>query len=63
MSMSVFEKTEISSALQADDFAIDLPNSANQLNLFDRLLANYRKKIILFIASMRVILIRIMYSQ
>jgi len=35
LSVSVFEKTEISCALQADDSAFDLPTSANQLNLFD----------------------------
>jgi hypothetical protein len=35
LSVSVFEKTEISCALQADDSANDLPPSANQLNLFD----------------------------
>jgi len=33
--VSVFEKTEISCALQGDDSANDLPTSANQLNLFD----------------------------
>ena len=35
LSVSVFEKTEISRALQADDSAINLPNSDNQLNLFN----------------------------
>jgi len=35
LSVSVFEKTEISCALQADDSALDLPTNANQLNLFD----------------------------
>ena len=35
LSVSVFEKTEISCALQGDDSANDLPHSANQLNLFD----------------------------
>ena len=35
LSVSVFEKTEISCALQADDSASDLPTSANQLNLFN----------------------------
>jgi hypothetical protein len=35
LSVSVFEKTEISCALQADDSAFDLPTSANQLNLFE----------------------------
>ncbi len=35
LSVSVFEKTEISCALQADDSAIELSASANQLNLFD----------------------------
>ena len=35
LSVSVFEKTEISCALQGDDSANDLPPSANQLNLFD----------------------------
>ena len=35
LSVSVFEKTEISCALQADASAIDLPTSANQWNLFD----------------------------
>jgi len=35
LSVSVFEKTEISCALQGDDSANDLPTSANQLNLFD----------------------------
>jgi len=35
LSVSIFEKTEISCALQAHDSAIDPPTSANQLNLFD----------------------------
>ena len=35
LSVSVFEKTQISCALQADAFQTDLPNAANQLNLFD----------------------------
>ena len=35
LSVSVFEKTEVSCALQADASQIDLPDSANQLNLFD----------------------------
>ena len=35
LSVSVFEKTEISCAVQADDSAIDPPASANQLNLVD----------------------------
>ncbi len=35
LSVSVFEKTEVSCALQADASQIDLPNAANQLNLFD----------------------------
>ena len=35
LSVSVFEKTDISCALQADDSAINMPTSANQLNLFD----------------------------
>src|SRR6266581_4262427 len=35
ISVSVFEKTQISCALQADDTEIDMINSANQLNLFD----------------------------
>ena len=35
LSVSVFEKTEVSCALQADASQIDLPNVANQLNLFD----------------------------
>jgi hypothetical protein len=35
LSVSVFEKTEISCALQADASQIDLPIVANQLNLFD----------------------------
>ncbi len=35
LSVSVFEKTEISCALQPEDSLIDLPTSANQLNLFD----------------------------
>ena len=34
LSVSVFEKTEISCALQADAAQIDVPSSANQLNLF-----------------------------
>jgi len=34
LSVSVFEKTQISCALQADASQIDLPNAANQLNLF-----------------------------
>jgi hypothetical protein len=33
--VSVFEKTEISCALQGDNPAIDLPANANQLNLFN----------------------------
>jgi hypothetical protein len=35
LSVSVFEKTEISCALQADAAQIDMPSSANQLNLFN----------------------------
>jgi len=35
LSVSVFEKTEISCALQADASQIGLPDVANQLNLFD----------------------------
>ena len=35
LSVSVFEKTEISCALQADASQIDLPDAASQLNLFD----------------------------
>jgi hypothetical protein len=35
LSVSVFEKTEVSCALQADATQIDLPDVANQLNLFD----------------------------
>jgi hypothetical protein len=35
LSVSVFEKTEVSCALQPDASQIDLPNAANQLNLFD----------------------------
>jgi hypothetical protein len=35
LSVSVFEKTEISCALQGDNPAIDLPANANQLNLFN----------------------------
>ena len=35
LSVSVFEKTEISSALQADASQTDMPDAANQLNLFD----------------------------
>ena len=35
LSVSVFEKTEISCALQADDSASDLPTNATQLNLFN----------------------------
>ena len=35
LSVSVFEKTEISRALQTDAFQIDLLDAANQLNLFD----------------------------
>jgi hypothetical protein len=34
LSVSVFEKTELSSAFQAGEIAADLPESANQLNLF-----------------------------
>ena len=33
--VSGLEKTEISCALQTNDSAINLPTSANQLNLFD----------------------------
>jgi hypothetical protein len=35
LSVSVFEKTEVSRALQTDASPIDLPDVANQLNLFD----------------------------
>ena len=35
LSVSVFEKTEISCALQPDNSAINPPASGNQLNLFD----------------------------
>jgi len=35
LSVSVFEKTEISCALQADASQTDTPDAANQLNLFD----------------------------
>ena len=35
LSVSAFEKNQISCALQLDDPQIDLPNSANQLILFD----------------------------
>ena len=35
LSVSVFEKTEISCALQADASQTDMPDAANQLNLFD----------------------------
>jgi hypothetical protein len=35
MSVSIFEKIEVSCALQADASQIDLPIVANQLNLFD----------------------------
>jgi Domain of unknown function (DUF4372)/Transposase DDE domain len=35
LSVSVFEKTQLSCALQADAFQIDLLDCANQLNLFD----------------------------
>lgn len=35
LSVSVFEKTQLSCALQADDTEIDMTNLANQLNLFD----------------------------
>jgi len=35
LSVSVFEKTEVSCALQADASQIDRSNVANQLNLFD----------------------------
>lgn len=35
LSVSVFEKTETSCALQGDDPVIDPPTSANQLKLFD----------------------------
>ena len=35
LSVSVFEKTEVSCALQADASQINLPDAANQLNLFD----------------------------
>jgi hypothetical protein len=34
LSVSVFEKTEVSCALEVDASQIDLPNAANQLNLF-----------------------------
>ena len=35
LSVSVFEKTEVSCALQADASQTDMPDAANQLNLFD----------------------------
>jgi hypothetical protein len=35
ISVSVFEKTELSCALQPIRTAPELPNSANQLNLFN----------------------------
>ena len=35
LSVSVFEKTEVSCALQADASQTDMPDPANQLNLFD----------------------------
>lgn len=35
LSVSVFEKTKLSSALQADDSGLDMPVTANQLNLFN----------------------------
>ena len=35
LSVSVFEKTEISCAFQPDRFATESPDKANQLNLFD----------------------------
>jgi Domain of unknown function (DUF4372)/Transposase DDE domain len=35
LSVSVFEKTEVSRALQADVFQTGMPGTANQLNLFD----------------------------
>jgi hypothetical protein len=35
LSVSVFAKTQISCALQADASQTDLPDVANQLNLFD----------------------------
>jgi hypothetical protein len=35
LSVSVFEKTQLSCALQADLPASDPPDAANQLNLFD----------------------------
>ena len=35
LSVSVFEKTQISCALQRDPLAPDLPRSAEQLNLFN----------------------------
>jgi hypothetical protein len=34
LSVSVFEKTELSSAFQGSELASDIPDSANQLNLF-----------------------------
>ena len=34
LSVSIFEKTELSSAFQSGEIAADLPESANQLNLF-----------------------------
>ena len=35
LSVSVFEKTEVSCALQADGSQIDMLEAAKQLNLFD----------------------------
>jgi hypothetical protein len=34
LSVSVFEKTQLICALQANDLQIYMPESANQLNLF-----------------------------
>ncbi len=35
LSVSVFEKTEISRTLQTDALQIEMPDAANQLNLFE----------------------------
>ena len=34
LSVSVFEKTQLSSALQGDEYSSEMPDTANQLNLF-----------------------------
>src|ERR1700687_2692175 len=47
LSVSVFEKTEVSCALRLDPALPETPQSANQLNLFEILTGHYWEKIVL----------------